>query len=282
MRNVLLIILISVFTSSFSQVEIDTSEIKSIRYEWKIDIEKNDSTLYQILTEYKSGIYKEEFVDFKKEHHKFPFINIFESKSDYLDRDIKLNRKVHYWSAMNGLQKNYYDKYGNLDSIYFRYEKDSLKEIRTKIKKEYRRKGKLKYLINKHDEKEIYFYTLLGNLKKIELYKDSTLYEISNFKKGLLLSKIYPTRKKYRKRFTYEYDRYNRILKRDDKDYEYFLYFYNDSGLSKIEKILKKKDMILEQKLFLYDKNGILKTKKEFRKIGGKLKLMNKYNYEYK
>ncbi len=112
-KNFLRIILISVSASSFSQVKIDTSEIKSIRYEWKLDKKKNDSTLNQILTEYRSGIYKEEFTDFKKEHHEYPFINIFESKSDYLNRDQKSSLKVHYWSAMNGLQKNFYDEYGN-------------------------------------------------------------------------------------------------------------------------------------------------------------------------
>jgi hypothetical protein len=279
MKNILLIILISVFTSSFSQVKIDTSEIKSIRYEWEIDIKKNDSTLHQILTEYKSGIYKEEFVDFKKEHHEYPFINIFESKSNYLNRDQKPSLKVHYWSAMNGLHKNFYDKYGNLDSVYSRYEKDSLKEWKYKIAKEYRRKGKLKYLINQNDEKEVYTYNLFGKLKKIDVYKDSVLYEINNYRKGLLINQIYPTRKKYRKKFTYEYDKKGRIIKRDDNDYHLYLYQYNEFGLIKIEKIFKKRNIIVEYTLFIYDKNGILKRKKEFAR---KDKLRNEFYYVYK
>tara|TARA_R110002050_G_scaffold110225_1_gene222198 strand:+ start:1120 stop:1959 length:840 start_codon:yes stop_codon:yes gene_type:complete len=279
MRNFLLIILISVSTSSFSQVKIDTSEVKSIRYEWKLNEEKNDSTLNQILTEYKSGIYKEEFPSFKKEHHEFPFINIFESKTNYLNRKVKQTLKVHYYSALGGESKFYYDKYGNLDSIYQNYYKDSLKEWKYNIKKEYRRKGKLKYLINKFDEKEVYHYNFFGNLKKIELYKDSVLYEISNYKKGLLISEVYPTRKKYRKKFTYEYDKKGRIIKRDDNDYDLYLYEYNKFGLSKIEKIFKSKNMVVEYTLFIYDKNGILKRKKEFARND---KLREEFVYEYK
>lgn len=279
MRNFLLIILISVSTSSFSQVKIDTSEVKSIRYEWKLNEEKNDSTLNQILTEYKSGIYKEEFPSFKKEHHEFPFINIFESKTNYLNRKVKQTLKVHYYSALGGESKFYYDKYGNLDSIYQNYYKDSLKEWKYNIKKEYRRKGKLKYLINKFDEKEVYHYNFFGNLKKIELYKDSVLYEISNYKKGLLISEVYPTRKKYRKKFTYEYDKKGRIIKRDDNDYDLYLYEYNKFGLSKIEKIFKRKNMVVEYTLFIYDKNGILKRKKEFARND---KLREEFVYEYK
>ncbi|WP_298346697.1 hypothetical protein [uncultured Algibacter sp.] len=279
MKNFLLIILISISTSSFSQVKIDTSEIKSIRYEWKLNKEKNDSTLNQILTEYKSGIYKEEFPSFKKEHHEYPFINIFESKTNYLNRKVKQTLKVHYYSALGGESKFYYDKYGNLDSIYQNYYKDSLKEWKYNIKKEYRRKGKLKYLINKFDEKEVYHYNFFGNLKKIELYKDSVLYEISNYKKGLLISKVYPTRKKYRKKFTYEYDKKGRIIKRDDNDYDLYLYEYNKFGLSKIEKIFKSKNMVVEYTLFIYDKNGILKRKKEFARND---KLREEFVYEYK
>jgi hypothetical protein len=279
MKNFLLIILISISTLSFSQVKIDTSEIKSIRYEWKLNEEKKDSTLNQILTEYKSGIYKEEFPSFKKEHHEYPFINIFESKTHYLNRKVKQTLKVHYYSALGGESKFFYDRYGNLDSIYQNYYKDSLKEWKFKIKKEYRRKGKLKYLINKFDEKEVYHYNLFGNLKKIELYKDSVLYEISNYKKGLLISEVYPTRKKYRKKFTYEYDKKGRIIKRDDNDYHLYLYEYNKFGLSKIEKTFKSKNMVVEYTLFIYDKNGILKRKKEFARND---KLREEFIYEYK
>src|SRR5690606_24241347 len=57
MRNILLIILISVYTSSFSQVNIDTSEIKSIRYEWNINPKTKDTTLLTSLIKYKSGFF---------------------------------------------------------------------------------------------------------------------------------------------------------------------------------------------------------------------------------
>ena len=279
MKNILLIIIISVYTSSFSQIEIDTSEIKSIRYEWKIDSKQNDTTLNQILTEYKSGIYKEVFVDFKKEHHKFPFINIFESKRYYAGRDLKINKKVHYYSVLSGESKFFYDKYGHIDSIYQNYYKDSLREWKYDIKKAFKRKGKLEYLINKREQKEVYHYNLFGKLKRIELYKDSILYEISKFKNGLLTSVFYPTRKKYRRKFIYEYDKRGRIIKRDDSDYDLYLYRYNEFGLSKIEKIFKSKNKVVEYTLFSYDKNGFLISRKEFARND---KLRNEYYYEYK
>jgi len=280
--QLLFIILISISTWSFSQVKIDTSEIKSIRYEWKLNEEKNDSTLNQILTEYKSGIYKEEFPNFKTENHEYPFINIFESKSEYLNRDQKSGLKVHFWSAMNGFQKNYYDQNGILDSVYFSYKKDTLKQLKKRTTKEYRRNGKLGYLINENNEKEVYTYNLFGKLKRIDVYKDSVLYEINNFKKGLLIDQIYPTRKKYRKKFTYEYDKKGRLIFRDESDSELFKYEYNEFGLSKSEKILKSKNMVLEYSIFIYDKNGLLRNKKEYRRIGGKERLVNEYNYTNK
>jgi len=279
MKNFLLIILITVSTSSISQVKIDTSEIKSIRYEWKLDYKKKDSTLNLILTEYKSGIYKEEFLDFKRDHHEYPFINIFESKSKYLIRDLKPSLKVHYWSAMNGLNKNFYDKFGVLDSVYFSFQKDTLKEWTIKIKKEFRRKGKLNWMINQNEEKEVYNYNLFGKLKRIDVYKDDVLYEINNYKKDLLINQVYPTRKKYRKKFTYEYDKKGRLTKRDEDDYEFYRYKYNEFGISKIEKIYKKKNLVMVYTIFIYDENGILKRKKEFTRND---KLRNEFLYEYK
>ncbi|MCP4053097.1 MAG: hypothetical protein GY739_08520 [Mesoflavibacter sp.] len=282
MKNILLIIIISVYTSSFSQVKIDTSEIKSIRYEWKLNDSKNDSTLNQILTEYNSGIYKEEFTSVKTDNHEYPFINIFEPKFKYLNRDQKSGLKVHYWSAMNGFQRNYYNKFGILDSVYFVYKKDSLKEFKKNTIQKYRRKGKLDYLINENNEKEVYTYNLFGKLKRIDVYKDSVLYEINTFKNGLLIKQKYPTREKYRKQFEFEYDKKGRLILRDDSDTELYKYEYNEFGLSKSEKILKSKNMIIEYSIFIYVNQGLLRNKKEYRKIGGKERLLDEYNYTYK
>tara|TARA_R110002096_G_C14418574_1_gene708914 strand:+ start:14 stop:847 length:834 start_codon:yes stop_codon:yes gene_type:complete len=277
MRNILLIILISVSTTSFSQVKIDTSKIKSIRYEWKINKKKNDSTLNQILTEYKSGIYKEVFPDFKKEHHKYPFVNIFESKTNYLNKKIKPNLKVHYWSVANGLQKNFYDKFGNLDSIYSNYQRDSLKEWKYNIKKVYRKNGKLKSLINKHGEKEEHFYNLFGNLKRVEKSNDSVTFLTERYKKGKVVEVSYRSGMK----FNYEYDQIGRVIKLNDNTGTYY-YRYNNSELNSIEKFLTKKNILFGRTLFTYNSEGILIEKKEYKKIGGKEKLIDEFKYTYK
>jgi hypothetical protein len=277
MRNILLIIIISVYTSSFSQVRIDTSEIKSVRYEWKIDSKRKDTILNQILTEYKSGIYKEVFPDFKKEHHRYPFINIFESKTKYLNKKIKANLKVHYWSVSKGLQKNFYDEFGNLDSIYTNYYKDSLIEKKYKIKKVYKRKGKLKYLINKFGEKEEHFYSLFGNLKRIEKSNDSVTFLTQYFKNGKVVEVAYRSGIK----FNYEYDKNGQVIKRNDHTGTYY-YRYNNSELKSIEKYLTKKNILIERTLFAYNPNGILIGKKDYKKIGGKERLINDYKYAYK
>ncbi|MDO1512196.1 hypothetical protein Q2T41_05955 [Maribacter confluentis] len=279
MRNILLIILISVSTSCFSQIIIDTSEIKSIRYEWKLDKKTNDSTLNQILTEYKNGIYKEEFPSFRKEHHEYPFINIFESKSPHLNRDLKLSLKIHYFSAMDGEQKYFYDKFGVIDSVYFNYQKDSLKEWSIKIEKTFRKKGKIKWVINENGEKEVFNYNLFGKLQRIDVYKDSLLHEINTYKNGLLIKQSYPNRKKYRKEFIYEYNKNGRLLKQDDDDYHFYKYEYNKFGIAKIEKVYKKKNIVMEYTIFSYNKNGLLKSKIDFWRNG---KLRNEYVYLYK
>lgn len=277
MKNILIIIIISIYTSSFSQVQIDTSEVKSVRYEWKIDLKRKDTILNQILTEYESGIYKEVFPNFKKEHHRYPFINIFESKTEYLNKKIKPNLKVHYWSVSRGLQKNFYDEFGNLDSIYSNYCKDSLIEKKYKIKKVYKRKGKLKYLINKFGEKEEHFYSLFGNLKRIEKSNDSVTFLTEHFKNGKIVEVAYRNRIK----FNYEYDKNGRVIKFNDRTGTYH-YKYNNSKLSSIEKFLTKKNILFERFHFTYDEDEILIEKKEFKKIGGKERLINKYRYTYK
>lgn len=277
MKNILLIIIISVYTSSSSQVKIDTSEIKSVRYEWKIDSEKKDTILNQILTEYKSGVYKEVFPNFKKEHHRYPFVNIFESKTKYLNKKIKPNLKVHYWSVSNGLQKNFYDEFGYLDSICSNYYKDSLIEKQYKIKKVYKRKGKLRYLINKFGEKEEHFYNLFGNLKRIEKSNDSVTFLTEYFKNGKVVEVAYRSGIK----FNYEYNNNGQIIKINDRIRTYY-YRYNELELNSIETFLTKKSLLFEKTLFTYSANGILIGKREYKKIGGKERLIKEYKYTYK
>ena len=279
MRTILTVTFLIFFDSlGFSQTSIDTSDVKSIQYEWKISKTGKDSTLTKVLTEFESGIYKEKFPDFKNPEYKYHFINIFEPKGPYLNRDLKSSLKVHYWSVINGFQRNFYNKHGHIDSTHGKYYADSILEWKTKYKKEYSGRGKLKYLL--HDnEKEIFHYNLFGNLKKTEIYRDSVLYRIDHYKKGLLIKEIYPSRKKYRKEFTYEYDNYGRLVIRDDSDYDLYKYYYNQNGIIRKEKIYKKRNRVIEYSLYKYDKEGNLIGRKDYDR---KNKIMAEFSYSNK
>ncbi|CAL65882.1 hypothetical protein [Christiangramia forsetii] len=270
MKKILLTIILLYYSSIFSQIKIDTSSVTSIQYEWKID--KNDSTLTKILTKYKGGIYKEEFPNFKKPNHKYPFVNIFESKTDYLNKEIKESLKIHYWSLMNTYQENYYDKNGYSDSIY-RKDFQDIGEVARKIKKEYNRNGKIKFLINKNKEKEVYQYNLFGQLNKINIYKNSILVQQNNYKKGLLIDEIYPAKKLSHH---YEYDRKGRLTRKYEYDYYYYKYYYSDLGIIRKEKLIQKNDRIIEYSIYEYNPKGELVSKKDYDKSNN---LQSKYTY---
>ena len=275
MKNVLLVIIISVYTSSFSQVKIDTSEVKSIRYEWNINSQTKDTTLLSKLTEYKSEFFYEK-VEFLNDSSKFG--HFFISKGKFSEVRQNLNSKNYETGIGNIILKTYYDNYQNPDSIVFLKHDTEFKRIKTVVEKKYKRKGKLEFITDL-DGKNYYKYNLFGKLKRVEHYRDSILFRIDDFKNGLLISETFPTRKKYRKKFVYEYDKKGRLMKRDDNDYHFYRYEYNEFGISKIEKVYKKKNTVQEYTIFYYDENGILKRKKEFAQ---KDKLRNEFYYEYK
>ena len=275
MKNVLLIIIISVYTSSFSQVKIDTSEVKSIRYEWNINSQTKDTTLLSKLTEYKSGFFYEK-VEFLNDSSKFG--HFFISKGKFSEVRQNLNSKNYETGIGNIILKTYYDNYQNPDSIVFLKHDTEFNRIKTVVEKKYKRKGKLEFITDL-DGKNYYKYNLFGKLKRVEHYRDSILFKIDDFKNGLLISETFPTRKIYRKKFVYEYDKKGRLMKRDDNDYHFYRYEYNEFGISKIEKVYKKKNTVQEYTIFYYDENGILKRKKEFAQ---KDKLRNEFYYEYK
>lgn len=275
MKNFLLIIIIFVYTLGFSQTKIDTSEVKSVRYEWNIDPKTQDTTIWSKLTEYKSGFFYEK-VQFLKDSSKFG--HFFISKGTFSEVRRNLNSKNYETGIGNGILKTYYDNYQNPDSIVFLKYEPEFKRIKTVIEKKYKRKGKLEFITDL-DGKNYYKYNLFGKLKRIEHYRNSVLYRINDFKNGLLISETFPTRKKYRKKFTYEYDKKGRLIIRDDNDYHFYRYEYNEFGIRKIEKVYKKKNAVVEYTMFYYDKNGILKRKKEFTRND---KLRNEFYYEYK
>jgi len=256
-------------------VKIDTSEVKSIRYEWNINPKTKDTTLWSKLTKYKSGFFFEK-LEFLNDSSRFGHFFISNGKFSYVRRN--LNSKNYETGIGNGILKTHYDNYQNPDSIVLLKYEPEFKRIKTVIEKKYKRKEKLEFITDL-DGKNYYKYNLFGKLKRIEHYRDSVLYRIDDFKNGLLISETFPTRKKYRKKFTYEYDKKGQLIIRDDDDYHFYRYEYNEFGIRKMEKVYKKKNAVVEYTIFEYDKNGILKRKKEFARND---KLRNEFIYEYK
>jgi len=235
MKNYLLIILISVYSSSFSQVQIDTSDIKSIRFEWKIKNKTQDTILRTILTEYRSGFFKLKWNISDNINDSSDFSPTFISKGiikNEIQNDEIENRdsKIFVVKTSNRILKTYYDNYQNPDSIVILNYKSVSKKSKFIVEKEYKRKGKLKYLSDDLNGRKNYKYNLFGNLKTVEHYNtDSTLYKISHYKKDLLISDIKP---KYQSNVTYDYNKDNKLIKKSGS-YAFTQYEYNDFGLKK-------------------------------------------------
>lgn len=259
----------------FSQHEIDTSEVKTIRYEWNINQETKDTTLSTKLTEYKSGFFYEK-IEYLKDSSKFGHFFIYKGKK--METQTRSDIENHVLGMGNGIIKIYYDKHKNPDSIVTSIYDPEFKKIFVSIKKRYKRKAKLDYITDL-DGKNVYKYNLFGKLKRIEQFRDTVLYKMSDFKNGLLIRETFPTRKQTRKKFIYEYDKKGRMILKDADDYYLFKYSYSDFGIVKSEKIYKKRNLIDSYSLYEYDVKGKLIRKKDF---GRKDRLRQEYFYEYK
>ncbi len=275
MRKILLSILLFLIYSNLIAQKIDTTQIKSIRYEWNLNIKSNDSSLTQILKEFKSGIFKDDYSDFDNQKSKFGnyFLYDAKNKEGYLKAEVE-----HIALAVgNVFQRNFYDKDGYLESVFQKiWRNDTLKELSFKTKKTYDDRSRLKTLIERSKTYQ-YFYNENDAVERIEYYNDSTISKISDYRNGLLISEVFPQRK-YRKEFTYVYDEKNRMIKKDDDDFFYYIYKYNDFGIEQIERIYKKKEMSVGLETFEYNDKGLLIVRKVF--VKGKL--INEYHYTYK
>ncbi|WP_040282716.1 hypothetical protein [Psychroserpens damuponensis] len=281
MKNYLLIILISVYSSSFSQVQIDTSDIKLIRFEWKINNKEKDTTLRTILTEYRSGFFKLKWNLSDDINSSTDYSPTFISKGiikNEIGNDEIENRdsRIFITESSNGILKTYYDNYQNPDSIVILNYKPVFKKSKFIVQKEYKRKGKLKYISEDLNGRKNYKYNLFGKLRTVEHYNtDSTLYKISHYKKDLL---ILETKPKYQSEITYEYNKNNKLIK-SSGSYAVTEYEYNEHGLKKIEKFSRKNNVVMNYTLYFYKENGTLERKKEF---GENDILINEFIYEYK
>ncbi|WP_298516050.1 hypothetical protein [uncultured Kordia sp.] len=280
MKNYVLIIFTFIITESFSQAKIDITQIDFVRYEWSIYPKEKDTTLYSTLTKYKSGFYLEEFESKKDSIDKYGSFLIYKTQKHNLELRPRQLDEVHLSAFGNTIVTNYYDAYQNRDSMVALIQKSKLesKKIVIPFEKKYKRKGKLASMTDE-DGINYYKYNIFGRLKRVEHFRDTTLYRIRTYRKNHLISETFPTRKKYKKKFTYEYDKKGRIIKSDNNDYHLYRYEYNEFGLSRQEKIYKKRNIVTEYTLFTYDENGRLISKKEYERED---RLIREFFYEYK
>jgi len=259
---------------------IDTTTIKNVRYEWEISKNEKDSTLTRILTEYESGIYKLKLPNKDKSKSGDYFIYA----SEYKDKSETFNLSPLEMKVGNVFEKSYFDSFGNLDSIYSSFMKDSITKNATyRAQKKYKRNNKLAYVIDIDGRKNVYSYGFFGNLRQIKQFKDAVLYKISDYKNNLLVKETFPTKKNHRKQRIYIYDKRKRLVKRDDDDYYFYKYYYAKFGISKIEKIYKKGNFIKEMIAYEYFENGELKGKNVLIKTKvSQDSTEYVYNYKYK
>lgn len=280
MRKFYLIIAsLFLFTTLFAQI-IDTTKVKSVRYEWQIDKTNNDSTLTEILTEYESGIIKEEYPSLADKGKRFGNYFIYGQKSKGYRQKLKFD--FYIMEAGNVYQRRFYDEYGNPDSLHTELQQaDTLRKWDFKVDKKYRRGKKLEYLIDLFgtgEVKQVYKYNLFGKLKSIKHYKGSLLHKISNFKNGQLIHECFPQRKKRGLNYYYEYDKKGRLTSKRETHYEH-KYYYAKWGVEKVEKIFLAKGFLVEYETYAYSARGLLSTKKVFR--GKREDLVSEYHYFY-
>ncbi|MFK7750724.1 MAG: hypothetical protein AB8B65_20195 [Kordia sp.] len=276
MKKILFLFFILSVNVIFSQTKIDTTQVEYVQYEWDIDLETKDATLNSKLTKYKSGFYFEEF-KFMNDTTKYGHFLIFKAEKDHLLS--KVFFKDYVTALGDALVTTNYDNYGNPDNIVYSIQKIKSQKTTFLFKKKYKRKGKLEFITDE-DGTNYYKYNLFGRLKRIEHFRGDILYKISEYRKNRLVSETFPTRKKYRKKFTYAYDKKGRITKRDDNDYYFCIYTYNEFGLTRIDKIRKKNKITISYTLFEYDTNGILIGKKFFGYRDKKPRNVYVYTYE--
>jgi len=262
MKKKLLLFIIPLISNSILAFQkIDTTQIKKIRYEWKVSNKTNDSILTSILTEYESGIFKLKHQNKNKLNSGGYFIY----GSDYIDKgegEILISSTL-VMKIGNIVDRNYYDHLGNLDSLCRTYIEDSIKKSFTiRANKKYKRNNKLEYLIDVNGNRNIYDYSFFfGKLRQVRKFNDSILIKISEFENSLLTKETFPTRKKYNKQFVYQYDDKKRLVKRNDDHYHFYRYYYSKYGISKIEKVFKKLNFVKKIITFEYHGDGNLKEK---------------------
>lgn len=277
MRKIQLILTILLFQYSFSQTEIDTSQVKSIYNVWLFDHHSKDTTKLISVTEYKSGLFKELsfFGDNKP-------TEITISKTDRKPYEVDDTENfLLYGIGYNEkpiFTRNYLNKKGIIDSTLITSNRKGFKDTLVVSEKRKNLFDKLK-TIKTWEGIYDYNYTLFGKLKSIS-FKSSDITQKKTYKNGLLVELIKGT--KYKRIETYEYNNDNLIEKVNLNEHEYEIYEYNSENIlvskKKYGKFSSGKVLLMEQTDFIYD-NEILKREDTY---SGNRELRFSKLYEYK
>lgn len=306
MKHLLITIILVNCYLLHSQQHVDTTEVKRIRYEWKISTVTKDSTLNTTLTEYKSGFFKEE-TNFINDYYANNLVSRYDkkrSKNDSLNEFgfyevykenvsnplSELDSKQIYVKALsNNLMRLYYDKYNNIDSLVNTINRPVSEKViivRTNV---YKRKDKLKYIITNSSGDSITFkYNFFGRLKVIEFYKDEKLHKTLHFKRKRLVSEKIFNSKRFKDVLRYEYNKKGQIIKEDINDYDFFRYKYQGELLVRKEQVQKRDNVIKNYTVYVYGNDNLIKSKKIYEtpdsvdvSFGKKDELIEEYFYTY-
>ncbi|MBC8757295.1 hypothetical protein H2O64_21675 [Kordia sp. YSTF-M3] len=209
--------------------------------------------------------------------NEFGFYKVY--KEDFNNPLLELSMEKLYVNALlNNLERLYYDKHGNFDSLVNTINRPVFEKVKIVSNNVYKRKNKLKYITTNHSRDSVAFkYNFFGQLKAIEFYKDSKAHKVLRYKKNLLVSEQIFESKRFKKTLRNKYNKNRQLIRKDIDDNYFHRYLYENDLLIKKEKVRKRDNIITAYTLFTYGTNGLIISKKEYQDE----ELKEEYIYKY-
>lgn len=261
------ILILLLIQFSFSQIEIDTTEVDFYRTELMIYNKSKDTIVRKIITKYKSGLFKIE------KDVSMTIMNI-----DFVEPTYTSNRKAYlHCSNINGNNEEclrWYMSKSGIDSITFNYQNPQKKSrtVIPKIKKN---------IFGKVIETELeegttqYRYNLFGKLKSRKHTSSSTGIRKKHFKKGLVVKEEINNGENL-----YFYDKKSKLIKitlNGEKDY--FTYEYDSKNRVKVRMRIRN-NRIVDKIEYFFKENKLIREDYYSYKIGDSIESLKPFRYK--
>ena len=276
-KHLLQISLLLGFQFLYSQSDIDTTEVKSYRTEWKINHKVKDTSKLITLTEYNSGLFKEIFY---LNDNQPSTITISKNKRTPTTVENDENFLVHGigYNREPMIIRNYLNKKGVIDSTYISSKREGFKDSLYIAEKKKNIFGKIKR-IKTWEGKSTYNYSIFGNLRKVSFESDNHT-QVRYYKNNRLVKK--ELGKKHKRIKSYEYNQRGYLKKAYLNEREFETFEYDNLNNLKIKKkfIVSKsgKERLIEQTKFKYTNDLLMRTDTYSRK--NELKFSSIYEYK--